>query len=79
MAVRTCQYATSFHECPFIYARLYSDFGTPRAVSHVWPMSLVETGSALKQLFINVQDELFLGGVYVKGTPGDGKQFITHT
>src|ERR1035438_8123602 len=55
------------------------DFGAPRAISHVRPVILVETGSALKQLLIDVQDELSFDTVYGEGTPGDGKQFISHT
>jgi hypothetical protein len=42
-------------------------------------VSLIETGSVLEQLFVDVQDELPVSGAHLKGTPRNGKQFVTHT
>jgi len=46
------------------------DFCTPGAISHVRPVILVETGSVLKQLLIDVQDELSFDSIYGESTPG---------
>ena len=52
------------------------DFSAPDAVSHVWPVALVETRSALEHLLVNFENELFFTGVYREGTSGNGEQLI---
>src|SRR5450631_3238013 len=54
-------------------AVIREDLGTPVAVSHVRPAILVETGGALEQFLIDVQNEALFNRVESEGTPGDGK------